>query len=237
MLRNYVSRTVPPSSWRNQPHHNKVQGKPCVGKFQCCSRSLYEHLSNNSSLLVGHKSCEGSCYVVITLMDELGELQSSLGHTGELNYDGQYLVLAPQRIRRIVNDGCSWWQTGRMRASLGPPGTWQSRYSFRVRVPWGPGSPMREGVTRRMQTDLGGFTMLGNDNNIYICSIAPSGLWFETMDIIYTGNQLSHSAQTSGRDINVFKSKTRDYNILPRPCCILIFSYTTSAPHISLLEY
>ena len=124
-----------------------------------------------------------------------------------------------------------------MRASLGPPGTWQSRYSFRVRVPWGPDSPMREGVTRRMQTDLGGFTTLGNDNNIYICSIAPSGWWFEIMDIIYKGNQLSHSPQTSGRDINVFKSKTRDYNILPRPCCILIFSYTTSAPHISLLEY
>ena len=57
------------------------------------------------------------------------------------------------------------------------------------------------------------------------------------MDIIYKGNQLSHSAQTSGRDINVFKSKPRDYNTLPRPCCILIFSYTTSAPHISLLEY
>ena len=52
----------------------KVQGKPCVGKLQCCSRSLYEHLSYNSSLLTGHKSCEGSCYVVITLMDELGEL-------------------------------------------------------------------------------------------------------------------------------------------------------------------
>ena len=64
----------PSSSWRNQPQHNKVQGKPCVGKLQCCSRSLYEHLSNNSSLPAGHKSCEGSCYVVITLMDELGEL-------------------------------------------------------------------------------------------------------------------------------------------------------------------
>ena len=74
MLWNYLSRTVPSSSWRNQPQHNKVQGKPCVGKLQCCSRSLYEHLSNNSSLFVGHKSCEGSCYVVITLMDELGEL-------------------------------------------------------------------------------------------------------------------------------------------------------------------
>ena len=85
------------------------------------------------------------------------------------------LSTCTQRIGRIVNDGCSYWQTRRMRASLGPPGTWQSRYSFRVRVPWGPGSPMREGVTRMMQTDLGGFTTLGNDNNIYICSIAPSG--------------------------------------------------------------
>ena len=74
MLQNYLSRTVPSPTWRNQPQHNKVQGKPCVGKLQCCSRSLYEHLSNNSSLPAGHKSCEGSCYVVNALMDELGEL-------------------------------------------------------------------------------------------------------------------------------------------------------------------